>query len=174
MIVSEEDHHDYIYGEDNTVCYFISHMEEGIRRLVLNYLYETPLMSIRFEPTELYIFHIGDIVEVQILVVATPGRDGSHKMKTILRSIALINGRSSQVNDLNHVYLTIFTGGFEKQMAAGIQPACSAPAFVLKHKVSYGDDEERPRKISMVSRVMHAVMKAKPVVEDENHAMAIN
>ena len=62
----------------------------------------------------------------------------------------------------------------KKRMAAGIQPARSAHAFVLKRKVSYGDDEERPRKISMVSRVMHAVMKAKPVAEDENHAMAIN
>ena len=62
----------------------------------------------------------------------------------------------------------------KKQMAAGIQPTHSAHTFVLKHKVGYSDDEERPRKISMVSRVMHAVMKAKPVAEDENHTMAIN
>ena len=93
---------DYVHGEDNAVCYFICCMEEGVRRLVLNYSYETPLTLIRFEPTELHIFHIGDIVEVQISVVVTPGRDGSHKMRTILRLIALIDGRFSQVNDLNH------------------------------------------------------------------------
>jgi len=62
----------------------------------------------------------------------------------------------------------------KKRMAAGIQPARSASTFVLKRKVGYGNDEERPRKILMVSRVMHAVMKAKPVAEDKNQAMAIN
>jgi len=62
MIVSEGD---YVHGEDNAVCYFISHMEEqGVRRLVMNYSYGTSLTLIRFEPTEPHIFHIGDIVEV--------------------------------------------------------------------------------------------------------------
>ena len=52
---------------------------------------------ISFKPTEPAQFQVGDIVEVQMTVIAVPIKEGHFKMIHQLRSLALIDSSFSQV-----------------------------------------------------------------------------
>ena len=52
----------------------------------------------RFEPAEPKVFRVGDIMELQVTFVVTPMKEGMHTMRAILRSIALIEGKFSEVS----------------------------------------------------------------------------
>ena len=54
----------------------------------------------RFKPIEPKIFWIGDIVEMQVSFITMPLQGGKQKLRAVLRSIALLDGKCSQVSDL--------------------------------------------------------------------------
>jgi hypothetical protein len=54
-------------------------------------------MLISYNDVSPTIFRIGDIVEAQISFVVFPGRNDQRNMRVLLRSIALLDGRFTQV-----------------------------------------------------------------------------
>jgi hypothetical protein len=58
---------------------------------------------IDFDPAK---FHIGDIVELQVSFIAYPVRN-KHRMKIVLRSLALLNGTHSEVCFSSNIYLFV-------------------------------------------------------------------
>lgn len=54
----------------------------------------------RFETAEPKIFRIGDIVEAQVSFVATPLQNGKRKLRTVMRTVALLDGSFAQVRHL--------------------------------------------------------------------------
>ncbi|KIL65175.1 hypothetical protein M378DRAFT_77339, partial [Amanita muscaria Koide BX008] len=81
------DEGEYLYCDDNEVKYFECKTDKNGKKLFY-----------RVQPQ---IYRVGDIVEVQVSFVVTPVREGKRKMRTILRSIALINGKFTQVRTGN-------------------------------------------------------------------------
>ena len=59
--------------------------------------YDEMLIKCRFCEASPQIFRVGDIVEVQMSLVVTPMGRGRRKMRTVLRAIALINGKFTEV-----------------------------------------------------------------------------
>lgn len=58
-------------------------------------LVTTKTRFLKVDPTQ---FRVGDIVEVQITVVAVPIRNGKYKMIAQLRSLALLDGSFTDVS----------------------------------------------------------------------------
>ena len=58
---------------------------------------KTFLRIIRFKTEGPHIFRVGDIVEVQLLFIVVPLKGQNLKMRTVLHSIALLNGQLSKV-----------------------------------------------------------------------------
>jgi hypothetical protein len=59
---------------------------------------KTRLTDKRFEPTGPHVFRIGDIVEVQMSFIVVPLKGKLLKMRTVLHSIALLNGQLTKVS----------------------------------------------------------------------------
>ena len=58
---------------------------------------------IDFDPAK---FHLGDIVELQVSFIAYPVRN-KHRMKTVLRSLALLDSSHSEVCLALYIYLVV-------------------------------------------------------------------
>ena len=71
------------------------------------YLFFITLLTRFFEVDPIQ-FRVGDIVEVQITVVAVPIRSNKFKMITQLRCLALLNGTFTDVSILYQDQITIF------------------------------------------------------------------
>lgn len=65
-------------------------------------------LSTRFFEVDPIRFRVGDIVEVQITVVAVPIRSNKFKMITQLRCLALLDGTFTDVSILYQDRITIF------------------------------------------------------------------
>ncbi|PBK65049.1 hypothetical protein ARMSODRAFT_892353 [Armillaria solidipes] len=75
---------DLLHTEDNKVRFFSSSIDEDGER--------------RFEGTEPQIFHIGDILEVQLSIIAVALKNGQKRLKLKLRSVALLDQGFSKVS----------------------------------------------------------------------------
>ncbi|KAF8871920.1 hypothetical protein BD779DRAFT_1399291, partial [Infundibulicybe gibba] len=76
----------YYHGEDNIVNYY--------ERTVDN---DNSPTSHRYLPVAPVKMQIGDIVEVQMSLIAVPLRGGQFKMTSVLRGVTLMNGQLTQV-----------------------------------------------------------------------------
>jgi len=86
----------YIHTEDNIVQYFDTKKDaEGNVKLVTYIVirkYNLPHNGPRFFSCEPQMFHIGDIVQVQLSFVVIPVKGGHQKMLSVLCSLALLDG----------------------------------------------------------------------------------
>ncbi|KAF8219531.1 hypothetical protein L208DRAFT_1071909, partial [Tricholoma matsutake] len=73
----------YVHTEDNQVQYFAAYRDGNGNR--------------RFQPCEPQTFHLGDIVQAQLLFVVIPVKGGQRKMLVVLRSLAMLDGNFGQV-----------------------------------------------------------------------------
>ena len=95
--------HSFIHMEDNQVQYYRSRRDADGERRYGNTAYRQTfvltydLLFNRFEKCEPQMFRVGDVVEVQLSFVGVPLRDKRRKMLTVLRSMALLDGRFSMV-----------------------------------------------------------------------------
>ncbi|KAF8220010.1 hypothetical protein L208DRAFT_1336227, partial [Tricholoma matsutake] len=76
----------HIHTEDNQVQYFVLHRGRA--------------GECKYEECEPQQFRIGDIVQVQMSFVAVPIKGGMHKMLTVLRLIALLDGSFTTVSNI--------------------------------------------------------------------------
>ncbi|KAM6490326.1 hypothetical protein JOM56_014303 [Amanita muscaria] len=123
---------EYLYCDDNEVKYFECKTDENGKKV--------------FHHVQPQIYRVGDIVEVQVSFTVTPVKEGKRKMRTILRSIALINRKFTQ--DAN-----------KKRMQATAQPQYQPPTqtLQLKRKIGYdteiGSEEVCPKQKKSVDHI---------------------
>ena len=63
-----------------------------------SFVLENNLQFSRFKKCELQVFHVGDIVEVQLSFIGIPLKEKCRKMLVMLRSMALLDGWFSMVH----------------------------------------------------------------------------
>ena len=92
-------------------------------------------------------FRVGDIAEVQITVVAVPIRHEKYKMLVQLRSIALLDGRFTDVR--THPEFKKYYADVTKimQEAAAVRSnvtnGIKATQVKIKRKVGYDEDDDK-------------------------------
>ena len=91
----------HVHGEDNRVQYY-ARMGEGKdgERCVMNRLnHGSSDNSYRFRTVEPKVFHIGDMVQVEVTFIAVSLKGGKQKLKAILRTVALLNNTFAKVSN---------------------------------------------------------------------------
>ena len=92
---------DLVYTEENKVTYY-KRLTDMInqKRWVANAQRKVKILTriCKFESVNPKIFQVGDTVEAQISFVATPLQNGKQKLRVVLRSLALLDGKFSQVS----------------------------------------------------------------------------
>ena len=100
----------------------------------------------RFTPSKPAKFQVGDLVEVQVSLVAIPQQERKLKTVMILRSITLMDGRFSQVSSSDLSPCHTSGSQYEPQAACTarltkrVAPS-QAKGLSMKRRVGYGDEE---------------------------------
>lgn len=138
---------DLVHCEDNQVLYF----EKQIRKELSDYEYvkhylSRPTLTIyyRFKKVSPAIFQIGDLVEVQVSMVALPQRGAKAKASLILRSISLMDSRFSQVNRYAYFKKAESDAFVQEALVRKLTPTDKpkeAQRTGLKRKVGYGEEQ---------------------------------
>jgi hypothetical protein len=85
-------------------------------------------------------------VEVQVSFVVTPVKQGKRKMRAVLRSIALINGKFTLVctdhAQMTGTHMSTTQDANKKRLQAEAQPQLKPTPLQLKRKIGYNTDSE--------------------------------
>lgn len=111
-------------------------------------LSKRPLTSFRYQCARPQLFRVGDIVEIQCSVIFVKARGTKHRMKLVLRSIALLDCEIALVSSIlckspNRIP-TDWQDAKRKTVKASVQEEPSIRC--LKRKVGYEDNEDEKEK----------------------------